>query len=317
MQTVPIAILGIIVVVIAIFFLIGIEEFYKNSETDIQKKMLIKNNNYLMSEDEFFKKVEKNQVFLIGSSHMAKVNATEVQNFSNSSNVIYNIGITGDTPFSRINQIDKIIESKPKVILYGISYRDFQFPFNDYTINIEELNSTEKIYCEFKKVSEYFPENPHYQIKKLISLESINLKGKYVDSLNTPFFIYSFEDTSVSDINYIRRDDIRNWNSIDNTFCEINSIKEIISKAKDNGIEIILLTTPLHNITLQEFSKSQKENFEILKNYLIEKYDIKIYEFTTRYSSINNIWTDGDHIASDPKVEVFNRDLAKILDAEE
>ena len=317
MQTVPIAILGIIVLVIAIFFLIGVEEFYKISETDNQKKMLIKNNNYFMSEDEFFKKVEKNQVFLIGSSHMGKVNATEVQNFSNSENIIYNIATIGDTPFSRINQIDKIIESKPKIILYGISYRDFEFPYYGNIINMEELNSTENIYCSFKKVSEYFPENPNYQIKKLVSSDLINPKGKYVDSPNTPFFIYNFKDTPASDVKDIRSEYIKNWNSIDNTFCEINSIKEIISKAKDNGIEIILLTTPLHNITLQEFSKSQKENFEIVKNYLIEKYDIKIYEFTTRYSSINNIWTNGDHIASDPKVEIFNRDLAKILDEEQ
>ena len=317
MKEFPITLIPILVLGIAIFFLIGVEEFSKILEIDIQNKMNIKNNNYLMREDEFFKKAVENQVFLIGSSHMAKANATEVQNFSIKGNIIYNISTSGDNPFSRSNQIDKIIESKPKIILYGISYRDFEFPYNGNIINMEELNSTENIYCTFKKVSKYFPENPNYQIKRLVSSNLIKPTGEYLASPNTPFFIYNFKDTPVPDVKDIRSEQIKNWNSIDNTFCEINSIKEIISKAKDSGIKIILLTTPLHNITLQEFSNSQKENFEILKNYLIEKYDIKIYEFTTRYSSINNIWTDGDHIASDPKVEVFNRDLAKILDAEE
>ena len=312
LSLIPIIVLGI-----AIFFLIGIEELSKILETDIQKKMNIKNNNNLMSDDEFFKKVEKNQVFLIGSSHMGQVNATEVQKFSNLQNIIYNISQASDTPFQRLDQIDKIIESDPKIILYGISYRDFKFPYDGSLITKDVLDSNEKMDCLKIIMSQFFPENPWYQIRKIIGLDGLNSKKEYLATPNTPFYIYEFQSEPTKDVKDFEGNSIENWNEVNTTLCEIKSLKQFISKTSNNKIKVILLTTPIHQTTLEHLSKSQKDNFEIVKQYFREKYDIKILEFEVKYSSNNNIWKDGDHIASDAKIEVFNRDLAKILDDEQ
>ena len=307
MQTVPIAILGIIVLVIAIFFLIGVEYFYKKITED------------QITQKKFFEEIKPKSIFLMGSSHIGRINATKVEEYSNLENTIYNIAIDGNHPKQRVNQLEMIIKSNPKTILYGMSYRDFQFPQNNLIITKEDFDLRRDIICNFQ---DYFPESPFFQIKNILT----NITGmglmedsKQIIQSNTPFITYKLNERPLEepDFSENNKNIFNKWNDPNRTFCEISSIKKIISEAKDNGINIILITTPLHSSYLELITNSQKDNFEVVKKYLTQKYNVKIFEFENKYSSIEDIWYDSSHLLVSKNVDIFNRDIAKILDDEQ
>ena len=79
--------------------------------------------------DEFFSSDFSNitTVFLIGSSHLGSANVTiindivssNMKNFSESITV-YNLAAFGDKPTIRLESIDRIISTSPKIIFYQI-----------------------------------------------------------------------------------------------------------------------------------------------------------------------------------------------------
>ncbi len=75
----------------------------------------------------------KNKIFLLGSSHIKPLNTTYIQEQLSKNNQdfdVYNLAIGGDSPQERLKSLDLLISSKPKIVVYGIAYRDFmdQFP---------------------------------------------------------------------------------------------------------------------------------------------------------------------------------------------
>jgi len=89
----------------------------------------------------------KKKVFLIGSSQAGRLNATYMQeNISkiNSDYEIYNLSINVDTPITRINWVPEIVDSKPVLVVYGLTFRDLtgelpNLPFrNDNEAVIQE-----------------------------------------------------------------------------------------------------------------------------------------------------------------------------------
>ena len=83
-------------------------------------------------ESEFYSQVfssEDKIIFLMGSSNVGQLNTTLIhENVSQKfpQYVVYNLSYNGDMPSERIKTIDEIIKLNPKIILYGITYRDFE-----------------------------------------------------------------------------------------------------------------------------------------------------------------------------------------------
>ena len=80
---------------------------------------------------EFFSnqvEISKNKILLLGSSHIGHLNMshiiTQIEN-ENLDFTVYNLADNGDSPKFRYNDLEQIINLEPKIVFYGISYRDF------------------------------------------------------------------------------------------------------------------------------------------------------------------------------------------------
>ena len=248
-------------------------------------------------------------IFLLGSSRVASSNVTQVNDLISNKNIsIYNLATSGDTPSKRIDQLNDIISSNPEIVFYGISYRDFKFPYN---YNISYIPTSEQINSCF--LEEYFISNPEllmrYFLKSIGSKDLGILSKTYMK--NTPF--YDYKPVLIpNDSKFIQNDSVKTWVKHCNMHENISSINTIISEFQSNNIKVVIFTTPLHELYLKSISDSQKEQFDKMLSNLSVKYNVEIYKFEEKYSELN-IWQSPDHISYHKSITKYNEDIASMI----
>lgn len=321
--------IGAIMALIITFSVLAIA---KNTLENDFKKMdaIISNENddaSFLTNEEFFATDFSNQrtVFLLGSSHVGHINVTKVSDLIslNDSITIYNLATGSDTPVERIKSIDQIISAKPEIVFYGISYRDFSFPYQNTAVRI--LPDPQQII--FSQIESYFddvfPSNPQWLTRNILNKilktthekESEQQSEKFME-LNTPFYEY-YKNTTIAEDFDLKKltTSAMTWNDANTKDRNIHAINEIISKFHKHKVKVVLFTTPLHEYYLKSLSNSQKNQFSLLKNELTENHGIKIYEFEEKYHGLD-IWSDLSHVSYHRNVTAYNIDIAKMISAE-
>jgi hypothetical protein len=309
-----IASLATLFLLLLIQFLIGDDIYRKSTESG----------GYLTTDEEisFYNNLNKEQnlVFIIGSSHIVSLNATIISN--NISNDlkkydVYNLGKIGDSPVMRLQTIEKILESKPKIILYGISFRDFQIPIHEEDVSLPKLVFSTLINNISIKL---FPYNP--QLLSLFSLKTVfqfnqspdfDLNLSNITDEYTPFYNYNSSPT-IKEFDEIKNQgsSVPQWIKQTEKHRNVAALKNIIEKSKQENIKLVLFTTPLHQTYLDYLTNSQKEQFYKLLSDFDTQYDVKIYDLTYSYID-NNIWQDASHISYHNDVTIFNQDISNLL----
>ena len=93
------------------------------------------------------KNSDSEKILLLGGSGAIQLNSTMInqslnQNYEN--HVFYNLAYNADTPKQRYKSINETIMLKPKLVLYGITYVDFNgFLFLNTAKNIQPLPTIE------------------------------------------------------------------------------------------------------------------------------------------------------------------------------
>ncbi len=321
-SNIRISIVAITVLIITFSVLVIVEKILDpNLRNPLSSSSIVEGKNYFLTSNEFFDTDFSNQrtIFLVGSSHVGQINVTQVNYLVNSENpvIIYNLAIGADHPSNRLKDIDKIISANPEIIFYGISHRDFLFPyqttFNPFLLDIHQIIS-----CTlYSNLGNLVPSNPQLLIRDSLSkILKIPPKKQLTESFsvpNTPFYSYDIKPTISNDTN-LKNDKFHalTWDNDNMTYQNICAVNKIINKLHENEIKIIFFTIPLHGYYLESFSDSQKNGFSKLKNELIKKYGLKIYEFEEKYVGLN-VWKDAQHISHHKNVTVFNNDVANII----
>ena len=279
----------------------------------------------------------QNRIFLIGSSQIKPLNTTYIQQelLKNNKNFdVYNLGIGADSPKERVKILDLLISSKPKIVVYGISYRDFMDPFPSGQSTSKPISFLSDPHDFFNEIatrlfSNYdlgFVENP-----KLVTLTALkfveNDMGTFIKKksnenvlLVRPYpnalFNDSKDDIPKSDI------ELKNTFFVEGaTFNELGNydknvsviaLKEIISQLQKNNIKIIIFTTPQSKYYLNAMPSSAKTNFDTFVQNLEKDYKIKIYSLQDKYEDLN-IWYDPQHVALFNNTQIYNEDVAKII----
>ena len=133
-----------------------------------------------VAENKFFSKDfdNNNKIILIGSSHVGQLNTTkikEIVNLNQKPNYeIFNLAYNTDTPTRRTIFSDKIILIKPKIIVWGISYRDFQ-------TNTDENPLPDPKYL----LNNFFSENYHTDVT-VKDRKSTRLNSSHVSESRMP-----------------------------------------------------------------------------------------------------------------------------------
>lgn len=268
--------------------------------------------------------LNENKILLIGSSHIGHLNMSHVINKIENENLdftIYNLADNGDSPKFRYDELNQIISLEPELVFYGISYRDFNQSSelsnsqrNDFTIK----NSLDDLVPEELKSI-----NPQLLTRKVIrdvlDDSGIIKKPTYeIKPKNTPFFSLGDLQTKISHQNELKRQlltvlpDPKKIQIESQNNEEIEKFHKILRELQSEGISVIIFTTPINPIYLDEIKNSTKISFTNELKNISEEYEIKIYEFENNYADLE-IWNNLDHIAYNKKSIIFSDEIANMV----
>ena len=261
---------------------------------------------------------EKKKVYLIGSSYVGQINANIVnKNIKNDNDdyEVYNLAIHSDKPDKRISSIGKIIETKPDLIVYGISFADLgkfesQSPFEiqqyfekifsmkefvdirqnprDITLDVMLNLLTYSSFSERDQFNPFYPQNIPVmsQIKTKIDLEE------------------KFNAGLVSVIS-----DIPNYEENNNA----KSLKKIIHELKENDIDIIIYTIPYSRTYLDHTNPEMINKFYSLLNMITAENEIELYNLQNSYADLE-IWAESSHVAyNNNNTTIYADDISEII----
>lgn len=279
----------------------------------------------------------ENNIFLIGSSHIKSLNTTSIEEQLSKNNqdfVVYNLSIGDDRPESRLKNLDLWISSNPKIVVYGISYRDFMDqPFSKQLKNkpnylLPDPNSffNEQIKELFSHYDLEFMENP-----KLVTFTALKLFENNINELGNKEFdkknslVYPYPNTFFE----VRQDEFplsdhelknkfsavgASYNSIRDFSNNVNVIafQKIINKLQENNVKIIIFITPQSKYYLNAMPNSAKDTFDNLVDYLEKNTKVKIYSLQDKYKDLE-IWVDPQHVATFNNTQIYSKDVSKII----
>lgn len=273
-----------------------------------------------------WKDMPTNKIIILGSSHTGALNNDYINNNfkENQFNLTsFNLSFGADTPINRKWSVNNIIDMDPSLILYGLSWRDFEitnpvhqqrnihskilfdpesFFKNNFSLNFQNqiclstLQSPLAVTLEF--IRNMMFKNPE-----------LGIKNQFM-----PFFIHTNEYTIIHSDNELINHPIllKKYRGFDTSSNSASAIKEMILKFQENDIDVIIFTTPLTKHALKNIPENdQQEMKNFLKN-LSENYDIKIFYLHDRYVDLN-IWADPQHVAYNENSLIFSDDILTII----
>ena len=297
--------------------------------------------NYETFYGDFFsnpKIMNENTIFLLGSSHVGTLNATNMQKIllENGENYrVINLQESGDHPVDRIKWIDKIISTNPEIVVYGIDIRNFRSLFSEIKEpQISPFPSVQQIVAETQESIndsewesifgniQYSFENP-----KLVSLRILD---EGIKDYSKSFVIThgeskpgeskpgeSKEPLMSQTLSYDELVSLKNnrpekdlWGFIDINHENISALKIIVKKLQKNGVHVIIFATPAHEFYYEPKSDEDMKNFQLILEDLSNELDVTVYDFHDSYWDLD-IWFDLEHISLGS--DIYDNDITKII----
>lgn len=341
--TIKISLYAICSLILAFSILVTFDFFQyyqlQNNGKDFSKILDIIEQEKIAQANFFSKPLEfdENNIFLIGSSHIKSLNTTLIQERLSKDNqdfIVYNLAIGADSPEERLKKLDLLISSEPKIVVYGIAYRDFMDqPFSGQLENkpnslLPDPNSffNEQIKELFSHYDFNFMENPKlvtFTALKLFENNINELRNKEFDKKNS--LVYPYPNTffkANQDAVPLSDNELKNmffsvgasFNPIGDFSNNINVIafQKIINKLQENNVEIIIFTTPQSKYYLNAMPDSAKNTFDNLIDYLEKNTNVKIYSLQYKYKDLE-IWIDPQHVAVFNNTQIYSKDIAEII----
>jgi len=257
-------------------------------------------------------------IVLIGSSHVGMLNVTHIdQKLRDDDQLynVYNLAQKGDNPIKRIKTIDQIIKMNPNIIIYGISYRDFNEEFKNPLPDPKE-----QLRYFFLQLN--INENP--KMWTLEKIRTINPEwfalDKEISFNNTPFMTY---DTA-RDMKVLTNEEIDNYlvlepkninlNSADNNY-QTSALIKTINEFNKQNISVIVYLTPIHEKYRNEINITQKLIFDDIVKRIINETEVEIFNLSDKYDTMP-VWSDLAHLSLHSNALTHNDDIVKIIKKE-
>ena len=271
----------------------------------------------------------KNTIFLLGTSYVGAINSTHVQNTL--SDFGFNISVLNPinneiTP--TLGKLDNFISNKPKLVVYGVGFKDIGFkeingrcnlsPIPSYIVpknstlpdTIIENNGQKSI------VFNIFSQNP-----KRITFDIFeNILGEkqieYVSKQNS-------KKINV-ELNHFEFDEIRPITdlnkSVPNTYCmdfdtrnlELDSLDSIFTEFHKNDIDVIVFIPPYTASYLNELSPALKSELIFNVKSISEKHEFNFYDLSFKFKN-KNIFSDHTHVAYNQKSLIYSETIASLI----
>ncbi len=297
-------------------FFIVIQIFYEKQE-----------NALIEDEKKYYDSIQKveNKIFLVGGSHISALNPFFIEDFLTENGKeyeVFNLSKMANRPQREIKNLDLLIAAEPKIIVYGISARDFS---EIRSVNEPEIKSNQplpdpslllKNWLDHQN-SEILILQPDFS-PKLITLKEI--RGVTINSqdyIKAPFFRFDYK----RDFNIMEDDKLKSLAISEAKSVEISppdqnrdllALKEIIEKLQEKNIKIILFTTPQHKYFYDLVDSSEKIAFEKILIKIHESSGLEIHSFVEKYSDLK-IWRNPTHIVVSKSASIFSDDIARLI----
>lgn len=273
-----------------------------------------------INEKQFFSQQfdnSRSKILMIGSSHVGMLNALEIEKIINQKDdgyQVFNLARGSDTPTKRLKQLPELLSLKPKLIAYGIGYRDFADSISTYDAAV--LPEPAKIFRNLLNIDFDFLDNP-----KLTTLNvfrnSMGVTPTQNSSLtSTPFFPYSehqYGIMSLAEIRNFYKNTDSNMNiPAANSNLELNSLDIILNKLNENNVTVILFVTPHNSEFIDGLSDANKMNFKQIIDHVEKNHNIHVHTLEQNYTTLE-IWSSPNHITHGPKGLIYNQDIAQII----
>lgn len=271
-------------------------------------------------------------IFIIGSSQIQALNPNFIREDllkNNQDYHVYNLGIATDLPKSRLKTVDWIISSKPAIVVYGISDRDFEIRGAEASIE-NQVN--------------YLPD-PHDVIEEWLYAPLINFQDQFyfLQSPKLDFLTLTFGGNSTGmnirhgfapdPHRYAIYIENQNWPIANDTTLEAEgpqyplhkilpleknanfiAFQEIVNKLRGNKIHLIIFIIPQEHHRLEKLH--DVEPFNLVLEKLSQQYhDVPIYSLWDKYADLH-IWQDPGHVVMNTKktTRIYSDDVAKMID---
>lgn len=267
---------------------------------------------------------DKEKIILLGSSHVGQLNTTHIASYLNKYDVeVFNLAYDSDTPERRSRFLNEMITLKPSLVIYGVSYRDFQTPFNESPLPDPKYF--------FNSLSNQFMRSDITTNPKLTTLNFIrNVQNSFGVLMteektlafdNTPFFLYNIE-TQTQIANEIElekqadRSEASKFNlEVPDKNKQAHALINLIHEFQQNNIKVVLFLTPLNKHYLLAIPDSQHMVFNSTISYVRDETGISIYDLRYKYSEMP-IWTNISHVAFNEDSLIYSEDIAEIIEKE-
>ena len=93
---------------------------------------------------------------------------------------------------------------------------------------------------------------------------------------------------------------------------QVIAFEKIISKLREHNIRVIIFSTPENRLMLEGYRPSDVEDFNSIVQETAKKYGAEFYSLTDRYADLK-IWSDSNHITTNPRGLIYSEDIAKMI----
>lgn len=266
---------------------------------------------------------EGEYIYFIGSSQIREgIDAHLIEYYLDNVNYsvgVYNLGYTSDTPLRRITELNYLIDSKPKLVIIGMSYYQLsnrakihddhlalisdRENLDDYSKKLFNENELKQIKMNYIELNIYKRKFLFSSIKNLINHES---KYGNENNFKNPYR-YTENKTHEELINLTKSHGLLNWRMVNK---DDNSMKKAlnytIEKLKAENIEVIIINMPLHPLLSETIPNTTKENYFLYLNST----GVNCYDFEKKYSQ--NYFIDLTHLNVVGRYN-FSNEVAKII----
>tara|TARA_B110000438_G_C15731864_1_gene614598 strand:+ start:87 stop:1094 length:1008 start_codon:yes stop_codon:yes gene_type:complete len=288
----------------------------------------------LLEKDFYTQNFEGKKIFIFGSSMVSAINATHVQKNlleNDHKYEVYNLAIASDKPIKRLKTIDRVIESKPDIIVYGIGFRDIQDKVSDGELKSES---------EFPNPKQFFREllwniemDSKFNFEFLSSTRTVsfgvidniiregNINPRFNKELdvqhifkNTPFFPYYKHDTVVVNENIIKADIEELPSYLVNSPQKnknVIALKKSIEILQEKNIEILIFTTPIHRLSFESLNYDENVLKTIMNN-ISQDTNVEINFLHNEYNQ-SHIWRTHDHLVVNNNTLFYSEDISNII----
>jgi len=273
----------------------------------------------------------KKKIFLLGSSHVARINATLVDDLISKKHgnyVVYNLAIGSDNPLRRFNTLQQIISLEPEMVFYGVSIRDFHSPSDESILPDPKQLFEDMLYSTYPSISLI---NPKLFSRTVIisifsntwnaeNFKDSDLEKRQSSLRNTPFYNLPQNYTKIATEEELKnlslKEPMSRWQIGDiSNNQQLLFFKEMMKTFKENNVKVVLFITPLSKNFLEILPDSEEKTFDIILQDLSEEFDVKIYDLKDKYTDLA-IWANPTHITFTETAMIFSKDIAEIISSE-